>query len=443
MGTPHDCDQPDARRVNGRPIDEPLPRRLSGLALWLLVINGVVGAGIFGLPTAAARYAGDWSPWIFLACAVLILPILLSFAELSSRFEGTGGPMRYTEAAFGPFAGFLVGWTYYLARLTAASANLALLVAAFGHFWPAADAPATRLALLLAASALLTGVTVVGTRDAIATLGGLTLLKLLPLIALAVAGIAWAGADLRLLPGADTVPATGALGPALFLVFYAYVGFESGLVPAGESRNPRRDVPRALLLGLATVALLYFALQAVALATVPELAQQERPLVAAAAAIAGGTGAAIVMFAVVASVGGNVASNLFSTPRVTYALALDGRLPAPFARVSRFGTPGVSIVVFGVLVFLLAAGGSFAWLAGLSVLTRVLIYVACILALCVLRRRAPGEARAFPGRRVYPWVGLVVCIALLTQVSPRDYVLVTAVLALGSLMYAWARRRAR
>lgn len=428
--------------MNGRAGDEPLPRRLSGLALWLLVINGVVGAGIFGLPAGAARLAGAWSPWIFLACAALILPIMLAFAELASRFEGTGGPIRYTEAAFGPFTGFLVGWTYYLARLTAASANLALLVAAFGHFWPAADAPATRFGLLLAASALLTGITVVGTRDAIATLGGLTVLKLLPLIALALAGIAWLGRDAWPAPGAEALPAVGTLGTALFLVFYAYVGFESGLVPAGEARNPRRDVPRALLFGLATVATLYFALQAVVLATVPDLANEPRPLVAAAAALAGGTGAVIVMFAVVASVGGNVASNLFSTPRVTYALALDGRLPAPLASVSRFGTPGVSIVVFGVLMFGLAAGGSFVWLAGLSVLTRVLIYVACILALYVLRRRAPDEARSFPGRHFYPWIGLAVCVALLTQVTARDYVLVAAVVALGSLMYAWARRRA-
>jgi amino acid transporter len=226
-------------------------------------------------------------------------------------------------------------------------------------------------------------------------------------------------------------------------VFYAFVGFESGLVPAGEARNPRRDLPRALLWGMGVAALLYFGLQAVSLAALPGLADTKRPLVEVGGALFGPAGAMVMMAGMLASVGGNLAGALFSTPRITYALALDGQLPAWFASVpARFGTPAISIVVFGTLAFLLAAGGSFVWLAGLSVLTRVLIYVGCIAALPALRRRAGREAGVLrlPGGLLIPGVAVIVCLGLLTQVRPMGYLVTGAMLAVGTVLYALARR---
>jgi amino acid transporter len=175
-------------------------------------------------------------------------------------------------------------------------------------------------------------------------------------------------------------------------VFYAFVGFESGLVPAGEARNPRRDMPLALFWALGVAAVLYFGLQTVSLAVLPGLADTTRPLVEVSGALFGPIGALVMFGGMAVSIGGNIAGALFSSPRITYALGLDGRLPAWFAAVSpRFGTPAVSIGVFGVIVFALAAGGTFVWLAGLSVLTRVFMYIGCIAALPELRRRHASE----------------------------------------------------
>jgi amino acid transporter len=238
-------------------------------------------------------------------------------------------------------------------------------------------------------------------------------------------------------------PQNAELGAAVLLVFYAFVGFESGLVPAGEARNPRRDIPRALLWSLAVVALLYFGLQAVSLAVLPGLAGTKRPLVEVGGQLFGPAGAVLMMAGLLASVGGNLSGSLFSAPRITYALGLDGSLPAWFASVSgRFGTPAVSIVVFGVAAFLLAAGGSFAWLAGLSVLTRVLIYVGCFAALPVLRRRGddPAGVLRLPGGHVIPALAVLICLALLTQVKPGDYLVTGAMLAAGAVLYAVAKR---
>lgn len=423
---------------------EPLERQLSGLGVWLLVINGVIGAGIFGLPAEAARLAGAFSPWVFVICAALMLPVMLSFAELASHFDGTGGPVRYAGSVFGPAAGFLAGWAFYIARLTAFAANAVLLVGTVGYFWPGADTPAMRLVLLLLLCAGLTTVTLVGTRKAMGSLGMLTLLKFLPLVALVVYGLLRMPA--QMIESASLAPPADArLGAAVLLVFYAFVGFESGLVPAGEARDPRRDMPRALYWAIAVVALLYFGLQSVCVATLPELGDTKRPLVEASGALFGPAGALVMMAGMVASVGGNLAGALFSTPRVTYALALDGRLPRPFGGVSRrFGTPAFSIAVFGATGFLLAAGGSFVWLAGLSVLTRVLIYVGCIAALPALRRRgpdAPGVLR-LPGGLAIPGLAVLVCIALLTQVKAADYLVTGAMLGVGGLLYLVARRAA-
>lgn len=423
---------------------EPLARQLSGLAVWLLVINGIIGAGIFGLPGEAARLAGGFSPWVFVICAALMLPVMLSFAELASHFDGTGGPIRYA-GVFGPFAGFQAGWAFYIARLTAFSANAALLVGAIGYFWPVADGPGARLALLFAVCAGLTTVTVIGTRNAMGSLGALTLLKFIPLLGLVAYGL------LRMpdsmLHGVQVALPDGArLGPVVLLVFYAFVGFESGLVPAGEARDPRRDMPRALLWALGVAALLYVGLQTVSLAVLPGLATTTRPLVEVSGALFGPAGAMLMMAGMVASVGGNLAGALFSTPRVTYALGLAGSLPAWFARVSpRFGTPSVSIVVFGAAAFVLAAGGSFVWLAGLSVLTRVLIYVGCISALPALRRRAADDPRVMrlPGGLLIPGLAVVICLALLTQVKPMDYLTTALMLGVGTLLYVIARRAGR
>jgi amino acid transporter len=118
---------------------EPLVRQLSAAGIWLLAVNGMIGAGIFGVPAGVAALAGAWSPLVFLACGFLLAAVILCFGELASYFRGTGGPILYLREAFGPMAGFQAGWAFYIARLTAFAANLNLLVAALAYFWAPAE----------------------------------------------------------------------------------------------------------------------------------------------------------------------------------------------------------------------------------------------------------------------------------------------------------------
>ena len=422
---------------NARAAEEPLVRQLSAIGLWLLVINGMIGAGIFGVPAEAARLAGTFSPWVFVICAVLVLPIMLCFAELASYFSVTGGPVLYAGTAFGPIAGFQAGWAFYVARLTAFAANLNLLVNSVAYLWAGAAEPFIRAVFLLVICALMALVNIMGAQDAMRSLGVLTTLKFLPLIALVALGLLQLD-PASLLPTAGSIPASADLGAAVLLAIYAYVGFESGLVPAGEARHPTRDIPRALLWALAVSTALYVLIQAVSITVLPSLGATSRPLVEVAAVLIGPVGALLMMAGVIASVAGNLVGSMFSTPRITYRLALDGLLPRWFGAVHpTYRTPNWSILFFAGTCYLLAVTGSFVWLVGLSVLTRILLYLGCIGAMPPLRQRfgdVPASLR-LPGGYALPVLSVMVCLGLLTQVG-RDAWLVTAsFLAVGSGLF--------
>jgi amino acid transporter len=414
------------------------------VGIWLLVVNGLIGAGIFGVPAEAARLTGIYSPLVFLLCGLLMAPIVLSFGEVASYFHGTGGPIVYTRSAFGPLVGFQTGWTLYVSRVTAFGANANLLVSSLGWFWEGAAEGAVRIALLLVLCGGLSWVNVVGSHHAMRSLGLLTVLKLVPLLLLVFLGASWI--DAADFPFAATPPpGLDGIGGAALVLMYAYVGFEGALVPAGEARNPARDMPRALFWALGLVTLLYVAVQAVSVAVLPDLAASSSPLVDVGAALLGPVGALVVAAGVVASVGGNIAAAMLSAPRMTYVMARQGTLPAFLGAVSdRFRTPAASIWLFGILSFLLAAYGSFAWLAGLTVLSRLLIYGLSIAAIPHLRRTHPGapDRLLLPGGYLIPALAIAVCVGLIAQVDLRAVLVTAAFIGVGGLLYAVARRDA-
>ncbi len=423
------------------PIREPLPRRLTGFSLWLLMVNGVVGAGIFGLPGEVARLAGHAGVWIFPICALLILPIVLVFVYLGSRFVGTGGPMLYTGTAFGSFAGFQTGWAFYVARLTAFAANINLLVTTLAWFWPGLQEPLPKFGLLLACITSLALINSIGAQRAMSWLGVITLLKFLPMLAVVGVGLFVMQSSLPSVEVASP-PTPVDMGAAILLVIYAFVGFESGLVPAGEATHPQRDIPRALLAAVLSAAMLYIAIQVVCTALLPELIHEKQPVVAAGVVLFGATGAVVMTLGIAASVGGNLLGAMFSTPRITYRLALEGQLPALLGHVSpTLGTPVISIVFFAVLSLLLAATGTFVLLASLSVVVRLLIYVGCIAAVPSSRIRSIDQSNSLmlPGGLLIPGMALLVCIFLLWQVATAAWLMAVVLLGAGSLLFGLAR----
>ncbi|GAA0881136.1 APC family permease [Algoriphagus jejuensis] len=402
----------------------------------MLVVNGLIGAGIFGLPSGAAALAGEYSILIYAFCALLMLPVILCFAELGSYFRGTGGPITYGRLAFGPFIGFQGGWLYYLARLISFSANTVLLTDSVAYFLPIAGDSTGRLISLAIICIGLGAINVLGSLESIRSMTVFTIIKFAVLILLPVGGFITLGADV--IPKFDTpLPPTSDLGSAALLLIYAFVGFEGAVVPAGEAKRPERDMPLGLLLGLGCVTVLYMLIQLVSQAATPDLAATKTPLLDASAALFGSVGAVILMIGVAASVIANLIGSMFSATRVTYALSLENSLPAWFGTVhSKFLTPANSVIFFGVSAFLLSAFGTFTVLAAMTVLSRLFLYIMSCAAIPKLRPRFLKQGRfVLKGGYSIPVLGILACLWLMLQVSAQSVYMTGLFVAIGTGLY--------
>ncbi|MGI8705221.1 MAG: APC family permease [Sphingomicrobium sp.] len=414
-----------------------LERRIGTLGSGLLSFNGIVGAGIFALPAALHVQFGAFSPWLFPIFGLLILLVALPFANLAAFFSFSGGPVAYT-ASFGRAVSFQVGWVYYIARTTAYAANANVFASYAAALWPALGGMAGRAAVIVALVALVTWINVVGVRRAIRALDIVSLLKALPLVVLAIwALVASGGVEL-----AGPLPEFGALEAAALITLYAFIGFENSVVPAGETVSPQRTIPRALITTIVATAALYFVIQLAYVSIMPEGASPDAPLAALAGLLIGPAGIILLSLTAMASVGGNFLGSMTSTPRVTYALARDELLPRWFGEVSpRWHTPVNSILFMGLIGGALALSGSFVWLAIVSTLARLFVYGASIAALPAARRAA--------GRKTGPAVGmlmlggLLVCVWAAAQSELRSWIMLAALLATETALYAVAERSRR
>lgn len=416
--------------------EEKLPRNLGLWGIWMLVVNGLIGAGIFGLPSGAAALAGEYSVLVYSFCALLILPIILCFAELGSYFRGTGGPIRYGTLAFGSFVGFQGGWLYYLARLISFSANTVLLTDSIAYFIDGAGTGTGRIISLAVICVGLSVINVLGSIESIRSMTLFTVIKFAVLILLPLGGFILLGSEV--IPSFESpIPPTEDLGAAALLLIYAFVGFEGAVVPAGEAKRPERDMPLGLLLGLAVVAVLYMVIQLVSQAALPDLANSKTPLLDVSASLFGPVGAIVLMIGVAASVLANLVSSMFSATRVTYALSLEKSLPRWFGEVhSRYLTPANSVVFFGVAAFLLAAFGSFTVLAAMTVLSRLFLYGMSCAAIPRLRPQFRGEGRfILKGGYTIPVLGIGACLWLMLQVSSQSIWMTAIFVGIGSLLF--------
>jgi APA family basic amino acid/polyamine antiporter len=418
----------------------PLNRDIGQLGFAAIALNGVIGAGIFALPAVAAAKSGNFSPWLFLICAVLIMTVVLSFARAASFFRDTGGPIQYAGLAFGPFAGFQTGWLTYIGRLSALGANISLMVTYAGWFWePLGSGLAHQLAVAMM-FILLAIFNIIGVRQSMAVVFLFSALKLVPLVLLILIGMTHIQPGLVLQAG---LPVTGTLGETILILLYAFVGFESAVVPAGEARNPRRDIPRAITITVLTITGVYFLIQLISVSVLPELASSSTPLADVAEILMGATGAALLTLGAVFSIGGNCSASMLSAPRMTYALARLGSLPAWFGRVHpRFHTPVNSIVFYAVIGLVLAVSGTFIWLAVISTLARLLSYILGVAALPVLERKIEKTEDQFrlPGGYFIPALSLLLCLWLVTFASMSAWLTTAIFFALGSVLYLASSR---
>lgn len=391
-----------------------------------LSLNGMIGAAIFGLPGKLDAAVGPFAPWLLLIAGGGVMLIALCYADLATRFEATGGSQLYAGAAFGKFVGFQTGWLIYASRAAALGANATVLSAYAGALWPPLDGPAT---IIVTVSAI-TLINIVGLRRAIDVLGGLTLLKLLPLLLLVLLGLG------TMFPVAEpALPRFDAVEAIALAALYAFVGFEAATVPAGETRDPKRAIPIALLASVAGVTLLYVLVQLIYSAA--GIGASDTPLAALAEMQLGPAGTTLLGLTAIVSVLGNQLSLVTSTSRLTYGMAEQGLLPRWFAYVSpRFATPSASIATLGALGLGLALSGSFVFLAVVSSLARLFAYLACVAA---VPRLDFAERRVRWGRGVaLPLAASILCLWAAAQSRPSEWLAFGAFVVAGTILYALA-----
>lgn len=419
-------------------LNKPDADLVRGIRRWDLVaiaINGIIGAGIFGLPSKVYSLIGTYSLIAFVVCALVVALIILCFAEVGSRFDETGGPYLYAREAFQPAVAFEIGWLIWLARITAFAANCNLLISYLSYFWLEATNPFWRASIIVSVVAVLTLINLLGIRQAAIVSNAFTIGKLVPIILFIAAGLFFLNPQAYEL---GPSPTSGAFSQSVLLLVYAFTGFEMASIPAGEVKNPQKSLPRALLIAILVVAVLYILIQVVSVGTLPGLAQSQKPLADAGSRFLGTAGGAIISAGAIISITGNLNIILLSGSRLPFAMAEQKQLPAFIGSIhTKFFTPYVAILITAGLMLFLTLQSSFLAALTISTIARLVTYGATCLALPVFRARSDTPAPQFrlPGGTAIAILSLLLIVWLLLHSTLEEAKAAAWAAAVGLVVY--------
>jgi basic amino acid/polyamine antiporter, APA family len=430
---------PDTRASS----EASLVRSIGTVALAASIVNITIGGGIFRLPADMAATLGPMAPLAYLLCAVAMGLIVLCMAEAGSRVSLTGGPYAYVEVAFGPFVGFLAGFLLWMLLTFAMAAVATVLVANLGVLVPAVSSRVGSAVVLVAIYAAFAAVNILGVERGARLNTAITVLKLLPLALLILGGVF--AIDSANLTVAEPVE-MATLARSSILLIFAFAGIEAALVPSGEVRAPATTVPRAILIAMIVITVLYAGLQFVAQGVLgPALATSKAaPLAEAAGVALGGWARQLLLVGAIVSMMGHAGGMILATPRMLFAFARDGFFPSALARTHPVHrTPGIAIVVQCVLVLALAITSTFERLAILANLSTLVLYALCCVAAYQLRRR-DVRAGGIPFRVPAPQLVIVLACLLigwmLTSVTGREWLAFGVALAVAAAIYLFAKK---
>jgi len=423
--------------VTASSVQPSLVRVMGRFSLTAAIVNGVIGSGIFGLPSPVAALTGAWSPLAVLIAGACNFIVILCFAEVGSRFDEAGGPYLYARDAFGPIAGFQVGWLLLFSRLLACAAALNILVVYLGVLVAPVATPVGRAMTMTVAVAIVTAINITGVRMAAWTTNVFTVAKLMPLVLLVAIGLPQIRGEVL----ATQVVARPDWREAILLLVFAYGGFESMVIAASETRNPRRDTAYALIAAGASVTLLYCLLQIVIVGVLPNAGGVTTPVASALRELLGTSGARLGSAAVVVSVYGWLTGFTLMMPRVLYSMARHGELPAVVGRVHpRFRTPHVAIIGNAVVALAMAIYSSFSDAATLAAIARLVVFAVTCAALIALRRsHGPSPGFRLPAGPIVAVSGVAFALWLLSTRSMTQLGILGAVIVAGAVLRA-ARR---
>lgn len=419
-----------------------LKRAIGKWDLVLMIINSIIGAGIFGLPSRIYQLTGVYSIVAFFVCAAIVLVFILCFAEVGSRFQTTGGPYTYVLSAFGKLPAFTVGWLLLLSRIFNYATLINLLVTYLSVFYPQLTESLPRALTILVVTGALTYTNHVGAKSTTRLSNVLTISKLVPLALFIIIGMFFLRADAFEM---EQMPAVADFSSAILLLIFAFGGFESVLVNTGEIREPARIIPFGLLTATTIVAVFYVLIQITSIGTLPSLATSERPLADAATHFLGPIGGKLIAVGALISILGTLNILLFSGSRLPFAFSQEGQFPKPFAAVHPvFHTPTLSLLSVAAVTAIASIAWSFLTALQFAVIIRVSVYLFVCASLLRLRKKAPHQTGYFKlkGGGFVASLGILLCLWLLSTARLVELRNVAILLSIGILIYLLQTRRA-
>lgn len=412
--------------------------KLGLFSIVLLAINGIIGTGIFLLPGKTAALVGVNSLWVILFDALLVISLALCFAEMGGMFKTNGGPYVYAKEAFGDFIGFEVGFIKWAIAIIAWSAMAVGFATAIGTFWAPAS---TTLGRNILSTSIIIGLGIInmmGVKISKILINVVTVSKILPLLFFVLVGIFYVkGVNFEALSSSQSI-AKGGFGEAALIIFYAFTGFESIAVAAEDMDNPERNVPKAIIVVILLVSVVYMLIQTISIGILGDaLPTSEAPIADAANVFMGPLAKAMVTAGTLISIGGINIGASFVTPRSGVAMADDGLIPRFISKRNSKDAPYVAIIITVIFAMLISWTGTFAKLAAISVVSRFAQYIPTCLAVVVLRKRRPEMPRTFkvPFGPMIPTIAIVVSCWLLYHSSLEKIIWGLGGLVIGCIVY--------
>ena len=419
--------------------DEGLKRVVGVSGLALAIVNGVIGSGIFVLPAIVGIAMGAFGIFGYVFCSIMLAAIMLCYAEIGSKVTCSGGSYAYVEAAFGDFPGYIVNWLYFFGwSILGSAAVMNILVDSLAVLFPVFSNPLIRGLFFFVLIGLMVLINIRGVKQGIGLVKAITIIKILPLLGIIIFGFTSVkAANLHW----EHIPSVKTFGDTAFILFYAFAGFETSLCVSGEFKNPKRTVPLGIFLGGTIVLIIYLLLQTVTQGILGASTAnfKDAPLAAVAEKIVGPVGTTILLFTAAISCFGSVSADVMATPRSLFAAANDGMFPKFLGKVHpKFSTPYLSVITYGILIFIFSVSGGFKQLAILASAAILLIYLAVILSTIKLRMRKTDvieKTFRIPGGLIIPVIGIAAIVWLLTSLSKWEILSTLIFIAVVCILY--------
>lgn len=421
-------------------ITEPaLKREIGATALALNGINLTIGAGIFVLPAIVAENLGPASFIAYLLCGILVILIMLCFAEVGSKITTTGGAYAYVENAFGPLAGFLMNTLFWFGFCCLSDAAVINALTDMIAIWlPAFSITYVRVIFFIAVFGLLSAINIRGVKHGSSFAVTATILKLTPLILLVLIGLFHISSHNLVI---QTWPGIKNIGETSLVLFFAFMGTESALSVSGEIKDPKKNIPKGIFMAIAGILIMYLLIQFVSLGVLGDQLSsfKDAPLAALASKLIGPVGGTIILVTSVVSMFGMLSGDVLASPRVLFAASKDKLLPEFLGRVHpKFSTPYWSIIVYCAAGFIMASSGGFKQLAVLASSSVLIIYLAVVLATIRLRyKKDIAEKGSFkiPGGLIVPVLAIITIGWFLSHITKEEVKGFTVFFVLLTIFY--------